>query len=130
MGKEEIKAKLKSRKKVIDADAPAEIVADETFEETKGLPANAHAKKLAKAASVKKDVPANVFYTQKGLKVLKLISKPGKTVSVYIGNLSPKKHKAALETLIAGWKKAGVWLNEHEAKAKMSELQAQFAAKG
>jgi|KBSSwiStaDraftv2_1062776.scaffolds.fasta_scaffold55321_6 hypothetical protein len=110
------------------ADAHADMTG-ETFAEAKGMPANAHAKKLAQEKSRKAKSSYPIFYTKKGQKVLKLIAKPGKTVSVYIGNLSPKKHKVALESLIKKWKEDGIWLEEHQAKEKMSAIQAEYAAK-
>ncbi len=112
------------------ADAEADVPAgDETFAQTKGLPANVHAKKLAQAKSKKSASVYPVFYTQKGMKVLKMIAKPGKTLSVYVGNMSPKKHKVVLDAMIAKWKKDGVWLAEHEAKDKMSAIQAEYVEK-
>ena len=96
------------------------------FKDQIGTPANAHAKKIAQAKSRKKAPTYPIFYTRKGLKVLKLILKPGKTVSVYIGSMAPKKHKAALEEMILKWSKDGIWLAEHEAKAKCAEIQAKY----
>ena len=101
----------------------------EVFAKQKGSPANIKAKEIAKAKSKKSTSVFPIFFSQKGPKVIKLIVKPGKTVSVYVGNLSPKKHKAALEVLIKGWKEKGQWLNEHEAKEKCSQIQAEYAAK-
>jgi hypothetical protein len=114
-----------------DQNAAAESH-DETFAESKGLPENFHAKKLAqadsKAKAKAKGTQYPICYSKVGNKVVKLISKPGKTVSVYIGNLSPKKHKAALEGLIAKWQKDGVWVEEHNRKAYLAKKQAEFAA--
>lgn len=117
------------------ADAPAEIEQEadakpETFKEAKGLPANVHAKKLAQEKSKKEKAKSAfpIYYSQKGLKVLKFIVKPGKTISVYIGNMSPKKHKVALQSMIAKWKADGVWVEEHAAKALFSKIQDEYVA--
>ncbi len=99
------------------------------FKVQKGLPANVKAKELAKAKSAKKVEQYPIIYTQKGLKVIKLIVKPGKTVSVYVGNMSGKKHKIALEPLIKKWTAEGLFFREHEAKEKCSQIQAEYAAK-
>ncbi len=120
-------------------DAPAQVEEEEAtavkgggadiFKNQKGTPANVKAKELAKAKSKKKTEIFPTFFSQKGQKVIKLIVKPGKTVSTYIGNLHPKKHKAALEVMIKGWKAEGKWLAEHEAKEKCSQIQAEYAVK-
>lgn len=99
------------------------------FAEAEGSEANQHAKALAQEKSKKKATPAFTYYTQKGVKILKLIVKPGKTHSVYVGQLTAKKHKAALEPMIAGWKKEGVWLSQDECKEKLAEVQASFLKK-
>lgn len=98
-----------------------------TFADAKGSEANQHAKKLAQAKSKKaKEDPAHTFYTQKGHKVVKLVVKPGMTHSIYIGQNKDKKHKAVLGPMIEGWKKAGVWLHDHEVKEKTKEIQDSF----
>ena len=96
--------------------------AEPTFAEAKGSEANQHAKKLAKAKSKKTDSNAAVFYTAKGDKVLKLIMKPGKVFSVYIGNKSAKRHGDMLKPLIEGWKKEKIWLEAHEVEPKTKEI--------
>ncbi len=104
-------------------DAPA----DETFAEAKGIPANVHAKKLAKEKSKKAKVPAGVFYTQKGNKVLKMIVKPGGMHSVFIGHAI--KHKDVLAGSIKGWKAEGAWAESHEIPAKKAQILASLVKK-
>jgi hypothetical protein len=117
----------KAAKENANAPAAVEPEADkEAFANQPGLPANVKAKELAQAKSRKKTGNWPIFYTKKGLKVLKMIVKPGKLISVYIGNLGPKKHKAALEVMIERWKKEGIWFEEHQAKEQSNKLQASF----
>ena len=109
-------------------EMPTELATNETptFKESKGSEANQHAKAIAKAKSKKEKVPSHTFYTQRGSKVLKITATPGKTHSIYVGNLTAKKNKVQLEPLIVGWKKEGSWLHEHEVKEKMNEIQEAF----
>lgn len=99
-----------------------EEMKEELFVEAKGLPANEHAKKLAKGK--KKAAPAGTFYTVSGEKVLKKIVKGGKVFSVFIGN--KRKHKDVMDPAIEGWKKQGVWCESHQAEAKIEELKKQI----
>lgn len=129
---EKVKTRMSARK-FIEQNENMEtfkMEKDLEFKDQSGTPANVHAKKLAQAKSRKKAQQFPIFYTKKGLKVLKLVVKPGKTISTYIGNLSPKKHKADLELMIAKWTKDGIWLAEHEAKEKIAEIQAKFENQG
>lgn len=100
---------------------------EKTFAEAEGLPANAHAKKLAKEKSKKKKVEQGVFYTQKGDKVVKMIVKPGRVFTVYIGNL--KRHKDGLAGPIKEWQAQGAWVKPHEIEQKIAELKKQLEAK-
>lgn len=77
----------------------------ETFAESKGLPANAHAKALAKQKSKQKPEEHLAFYTQKGDKVIKVIVKKRGSHEVYIGNM--KRHRSSLEPFIEKWKREG-----------------------
>ena len=112
-----------------EEDEKVKVGGAEIFKNQKGLPANVKAKELAKAKAKKKTEVYPVIYTQKGLKVVKLIIKPGKTVSVYVGNMSAKKHKMSLEPMIKKWTAEGLWFREHEAKEHCSKIQAEYAEK-
>jgi len=103
-----------------DAEQSLEQASDQTFAESSGLPANEHAKKLAKEKSKRPPTPKGVFYTQKEKeKVVKLIVKKDKVFSVYVGSM--KKHKDALAGMVKKWKEEGVWLEPHQVEAKLSE---------
>lgn len=106
-----------------------EIEEGQTFAESAGTPANAHAKKLAKSRSKKKVVNVVVHYSQVGPKVLKFTSKPGKTISTFIGRLNKPDDAQMLKTQIEVWKKQGLWLAEHEREDKMRKIQEEFEAK-
>lgn len=116
-------------KKIADQPSQSAIPKrKKTFAEEPGLPANQQAKELAQAASRKKKQREKYpfFYTRKGVKVLKMVMKRGKTLSIYLGNLKNKKHKVFLDPAIVKWKKDGLWIEEHAAKAKAQEVQRGF----
>jgi len=113
------------RKKVVETEVQEiEFNSNEelpTFAQAKGTEANQHAKKLAKAKSKKQKESGEVFYTQKGVKVLKVIFKPNKLISVFIANNTAAKHKEALAPMIKKWKAEGVWLTQDQFEAKKLE---------
>ncbi len=102
-------------------------VADETFAEAKGTPANVHAKKLAKEKSDKPKAPSGTFYTQKGNKILQIIVKPHGTHQVFIANAV--KHKSMMEGFVKKWKKEGIWAEGFQAKEKIEALRAALPTK-
>lgn len=114
----------KNRKNEEKLESGAEVSqgsVDPTFAESVGLPANEHAKKLAKQKSKSEPTAKGVFYTQKEKeKIIKLIVKKDKVYSVYLGSL--KKHKDALGGMIKRWKEEGVWLEPHQVEAKLDEM--------
>ena len=102
----------------------AEDEGGETFAESAGTPANAHAKKLAKQKSAlkKSSEPSGAFYMVKNLtKVVKVLVKKSGVFQIYVGSL--KRNKAELDAVIARWKKQGEWCEPHEAKAKIEEIR-------
>lgn len=113
------------------AEVATEVDASqETFAESQGLPANKHAKELAKAEAKAKKVPTpkGVFYSLKaGNKVVKHIVKPHGLYQDYIGNLS--RHRDGLEPKIKQWKAEGVWAEPHEVAAKVAALRADLGKK-
>lgn len=106
-------------KMVEEIETETEEILEPTFAEAKGTQANQHAKKLAKAKKVKES--QEIFYTQKGTKVLKLIFKPNKLLTVFVANNTAKKHKDVLDPMIKKWKKEGVWLTQDQFEAKKLE---------
>lgn len=117
------------RSKNTEVEPGLESSGDETFAESQGLPANAHAKKLAKekAAKEKKATPKGVFYTIRGTKILKVMVKPHGTYTDYIGNM--KRHQDGLEPMVKKWKAEGVWVGADSVDAKIKELQSQLVKK-
>lgn len=102
---------------------------DETFADAEGTPGNAHAKKIAKAASKAKleGEPSAHFYTMKGAeKVVKIVVKHRGAFEIYVGNL--KRHGADLKGLIAVWKKGGEWFEPHQREEKIKELRNGLSA--
>lgn len=86
---------------------------DLSFQESKGMTANEHAKKLAKEKSKVKKPKFKSAYTQKGFKVLKVTFKPNGQYQEYVGSLQKKKEATILKTEILKWKKEGIWIDEH-----------------
>lgn len=99
------------------------------FADAKGSEANQHAKKIAQQKSKKKETNSHFFFSQKGHKVLKLIVKPGKVHSIYIGSLLKKKEKQLLTSSIEKWKKDKLWVNEHDVHDKVQEIFKLLAEK-
>lgn len=91
------------------------------FADAKGSEANQHAKKIAQQKAKKKEIKSHFFFSQKGHKVLKIIVKPGKQQSIYIGSLLKKNEKDAIKLQIEKWKKEKLWVNEHDIKDKVQE---------
>lgn len=110
-------------------DESVEAKQDETFAEAKGLPANAHAKALAKEKSKIKIEPHAAFYTSKGTKIIKVVVKAQGSHEVYIGNMI--RHKADLNPIIDKWKKEGKWVEPLPSlvKEKVLALRAQIIPK-
>lgn len=101
---------------------------EKTFSQAEGLPANKHAKALAKKKSSKKDEPEKVaFYTLKGDKVIKMLVSLNGSYEVYIGNL--KRHKDGLAEVMKIWKKDGLWVESHAVKEKIAEIRKKLAKK-
>lgn len=114
----------------LDFDGSEDAPVKETFAESKGLPANAHAKTLAKKAAKekaqKKTRASESFYTTKNPdKIVKIIVNSGAVHEVYVGNA--KRHKEHLDVLVKQWKKEGVWVEAHEVKEKISAIRAGLA---
>jgi hypothetical protein len=99
---------------------------EQTFESSKGIPANEKAKKLAKEKSKKEKIKYKTYYTQKGSKVLKVTFKKNGQYQEYIGNLSKKKENEILKLQIKAWSKEGIFIPEHQldevAEQKIKEL--------
>lgn len=91
------------------------------FADAKGSEANQHAKKIAQQKAKKKEVKSYFFFSQKGHKVLKIIVKPGRQQSIYVGSLLKKNERELLKTSIEKWKKDKLWVNEHDIKDKVQE---------
>lgn len=108
-------------KMVEEIETESEEIQEPTFAEAKGTQANQQAKKLAKAKAKKPKETGEVFYTQKGTKVLKVIFKADKLLTVFIANNTAKKHKDVLDPMIKKWKKEGVWLTQDQFDAKKLE---------
>lgn len=109
----------------LDFDGSEDAPKAQTFAESAGTPANAHAKELAKKESAaKKHVePSASFYTLKGLsKVIKTIVKQRGVFEVYVGNKD--RHEENLKVLIESWKKQGLWLEPHQVKEKILAIRA------
>lgn len=104
----------------------AEDEGGETFAESAGTPANAHAKKVAKAGArakaLSKSEPRGSFYMVKNLtKVVKVLVKSSGVHEVYVGSL--KRHKDQLASVIAKWKKDGDWIEPHQYEGKIKEIR-------
>lgn len=86
---------------------------DVTFRESTGIPANQHAKRLAKESSKKKDVkPFKTFYTLiDSTKILLLTVKPSGLYRSYFGN-AKKLGRDIVDVKIKGWKARGQWLEQ------------------
>lgn len=90
---------------------------DVTFAEAQGIPANEHAKKLAKEKSKHKQQKYDSVYSSKDQKVLKITVKPNGVYTEYVGSLSKKKPEAkGLVEQIAIWKKDGLWIESYALK--------------
>lgn len=100
-----------------------EDLANKTFKEQPGTPANAHAKKKAKEKSAREKESKTdlVFFTVKEGKVLKVKVKKNGAYSEYIGS-KKKASKEEFETNLKKWKSEGVWISEDDYKDKVSEL--------
>lgn len=100
-----------------------------TFQEAQGLESNKHAKKLAKEKSkkAKEQKIAETFYSQNGNKIVSVKIKKSGSYQAYVGSLSKKKEAAILKLEIEKWKKAGLWVEQHQlkefCKKKLEELK-------
>lgn len=87
-----------------------------SFADNKGLPSNAHAKKLAKEKAKRHAENVGVeyekFYTKKGDKILLVTVKHNGAYSSYVDNY--KKKEAAFKPLIKKWAAEGKFVAEHE----------------
>jgi len=109
----------------IETDEEIEIDEDPTFAEAPDAAPVKKAKEVAqkKSRDAKALEPRATFYTMKGAdKVVKVLVKHRGVYEIYLGRML-KKHKAALESMILGWKKKGEWVEPHAAKAKIEELR-------
>ena len=86
---------------------------DVTFRESRGLPANEHAKKVAKETNSKKQKrDARNFYTLIDSKKLLLITvKASGLYTSYFGSVK-KIGKDVLDVKIKQWKKDGKWVEQ------------------
>jgi predicted peroxiredoxin len=103
----------------------AEMLKDKTFKDAEGLPANAHAKKLAKAASKKEKEKVKIYYTQNGPKIVKIYISAKGARSEYVGNVMKEKN---LQDKMKEWRTQGIWIDEHEYQEKSSKIREQMAA--
>lgn len=106
-------------------------LAGETFKESTGIPANAHAKKKAKEksdAQKSSNKLEKIFFTIKDGKILKIKVKPNGAYSDYVGKKS-KLTKDAFEANLKKWKADGQWLSEDDYQDKVSEVQKELADK-
>lgn len=102
---------------------------DVTFTESQGIPANEHAKQLAKEKSKKKEVKYDYVFSQFGSKILKVTVKPHGIYKEYVGNLSKKKEAPMLKDEIAKWKAEGLWVEPYALKAFAESKQEQMKLK-
>ena len=88
---------------------------DKTFKEAEGLPANQHAKKIAKQKSGKQKADQVTFFTIKNNKFLKVTVKKNGAYTSYIGN-GAKISSSEKTIMIKQWQADDVWVPEHEAE--------------
>lgn len=101
----------------------------EKFADNPGLPANTHAKKLAKEASKKQQKDAEfvkVLYTRVGSKILMMKVTPKGAKSTYIGNVSKEKEAPHIKLQIEKWKKDKVWCEEHEFQEMSGKIREEL----
>ena len=85
----------------------------QTFRESRGLPANEHAKKVAKESSKKKETKSvKTFYTLiDSKKILLLTVKSNGLYTSYFGN-AKKLGKDIVDVKIKQWKQRGQWIEQ------------------
>ena len=107
-----------------------ELQKEETFKTSKGLPANEHAKKLAKADSAKKAKKPKYkeFFTIKNGKYLHVIVKENGLYSSYVGK-DKRLTQEQKKQYISQWEKEGIWVPEHKADDFFSEEIKKLAGK-
>lgn len=100
-----------------------EELANKTFKEVEGNPANAHAKKKAKEKSVKEKASKSdlVFFTLREGKILKVKVKKNGAYSEFIATKSKLK-KEQFESSVRDWKSQGCWISEEDYNDKVSSL--------
>lgn len=113
----------------------------EKFADNPGLPANEHAKQLAKAESFKKkqEMEAKQFkkvvYTRLGNKVLEIAITPKGAKSTYMGNV--KKDSRYFEDIkdskgnkqkgqISKWKDLGIWINQDDFEEACEKIREEL----
>lgn len=104
------------------------------FKDAAGIPANAHAKKLAKEKEKIQKLKSQlvkVFFTIRNGKVLQITAKPNGAHSSYLA--SERKYKKsigadAFNAQIAKWKKEGSWVEPHD-HTVLNEAVAELAEK-
>jgi hypothetical protein len=99
-------------------------MSEETFKESKGLPANEHAKKLAKTKKPKVK-PSREFYTLKNGKYLKITVKENGDYSTFICREKTMK-EADKKAMVAKWDKEGKWVEAHKVDEVAEKLRKEL----
>lgn len=99
---------------------------DESFKESQGLPANAHAKKLAKEKAEKQKARAKilgVLYVEQNGKILEIKVKENGVYSNFLGNTS-KLSEGELKRIKKEWAENKQLIHIHEIEEKAAEIRA------
>lgn len=97
---------------------------EETFEDSKGLPAVENKKQLERKKKEKEKILSGLtktFYTLRNGKYLKLIAKHNGCHSIYIGR-EKKISKEEQALMVKRWVAAGEFLHPHEVDQKISSV--------
>ena len=99
-------------------------ISNKEFKNQAGLPANQHAKKLAKekVEAQKQEKPEVILHTIRGQKILRIKVRHNGAYSDYVGS-TKKMKKPEIDKIIENWKKENSWAHESELDEKCSEIQ-------